>query len=132
WWITAFVPLTVIFGIYFACDLWLWAFGRARTLSWASLTRGFEPFENLYAQLKGEAKGQERGAAALVIMPLMVLALPAGLIGALIQHGTRPLVAASLAIPSGVAMFLVMGFVGDVLKGSRAAFLAVSGALVGL
>jgi hypothetical protein len=132
WWITAFVPLVVIFGIFFACDLWLWAFGRAKPLSVASLTRGFEPFENLYAQLKGEVQGQERGVAALVIMPLMVLALPAGLIFALIQHGTRPLVAASLAIPSGVALFLVMGFIGDVLKGSRAAFLAVSGALVGL
>ncbi len=32
WWVTAFVPLAVIFGVFFWCDVWLWAFGRARPL----------------------------------------------------------------------------------------------------
>jgi len=32
WWVTAFVPLGIILGIYFACDVWLWASGaRSRS-----------------------------------------------------------------------------------------------------
>ena len=56
WWITAFVPLGVIFGLFFACDVFLWAFRDAKPFTTASLTRGFEPFERLYAQLRGEPK----------------------------------------------------------------------------
>src|SRR6185369_14545530 len=43
-----------------------------------------------------------------------------------------PLVAGALAIPAGVALFLLLGLIGDLFRGSRAAFLALFGATVGL
>ncbi len=170
WWVTAFVPLGAIFGIFFACDVMLWTFGRANPFTSASWTRGFEPFENLYAQLRGdtktvaaappvfvektaegdaspyrEAAGElttgtstqtnpldARLVALFVILPFMVLALPAGAMAVLVDHGTKPFVAASIAIPSGVALFLGLGVIGDFLKGRRAAFIPVVGVLVGL
>jgi hypothetical protein len=64
-------------------------------------------------------------------VPLMVLALPVGIAGYLIGHGTRWPIALALAIPSGVAMFLALGLIGDLLRGRRAAFMTLSGALVG-
>lgn len=151
WWITAFAPLVVIFGLYFACDTWLWAFGRARPLSKASVSRGFEPFEALAAQLKEGRLGRTVPAlvmgklevtpeklddgvgptALFILAPLMYLALPGGVFVALYGTGMKPLVAAALAIPAGVAFFLVLGAVGDLLRGSRAAFLAVWAAVVG-
>jgi hypothetical protein len=33
WWVVAFVPLGVHPRPLFACDVWLWAFGRSRLLS---------------------------------------------------------------------------------------------------
>jgi 4-amino-4-deoxy-L-arabinose transferase-like glycosyltransferase len=135
WWVTAFLPLGAIFGIFFACDVFLWTFGRAQPFTSASYTRGFEPFENLYAQLRGEGKtspsNDERLVALFAILPLMVLALPASVMAALVDHGTRPFVAASIAIPSGVALFLALGVIGDFLKGSRAAFIPIMGVVVG-
>jgi hypothetical protein len=175
WWVTAFVPLGVILGTYFACDVWLWAFGRAGKLSMASLTRGFEPFEDLVRRLRersadepGESKatasakgdtrkdGADKGDAngdrakndepkadvtnaaerdkpgdAAILVPFMVLAIPGAVFYYLYSQGTRVPVALSLAIPSGVAFFLLMGLAGEVLRGSRAAFFAAGGALVG-
>ena len=135
WWVTAFVPLGIILGIYFACDVWLWAFGRAQPLTWGSLTRGFEPFEDLWDRVRkpGEKKEpQERWVAVFVLVPLMVLALPGGVIGYLVSHGTRPIIAAALGVPAGVAAFLVMGFIGDLLRGSRAAFFPLFAAVTGM
>src|SRR4029079_15990239 len=51
WWETAFVPLAVIFGVFFWCDVWLWAFGRARPVYKAWAPRGLEPFEKLGTEL---------------------------------------------------------------------------------
>lgn len=151
WWVTAFVPLAVIFGIFFWCDVWLWAFGRARPLSKGSATRGFEPFEQLGGELKAArlsesvprlvmgklvvtpAKPEEGvGPTALFILaPLMYLQVPGVVFGLLYSQGMRPLVAAAFALPSGVALFLLLGLVGDVLRGSRAAFMVVFAATVG-
>ena len=135
WWATAFVPLGVIFGVYFACDVWLWAFGGAGAWSTSSLARGFEPFEELFAHLRAPAKTEEEASerlvSAFILVPLMVLAIPAIVTGGLIIAGTKPLMALSLGIPSGVAFFLVMGAVGELLRGSRAAFMALSAVAVG-
>ncbi len=131
WWVTAFVPLALVFGTFYACDVWLWAFGRAKPLSSASLTRGFEPFEALYSDIRSEGDGPSRLAALGILVPLMVLAVPLGVAGALIQQGTRWPIALALGIPSGVAVFLALGLLGDLLKGRRAVFMVVSGALVG-
>jgi 4-amino-4-deoxy-L-arabinose transferase-like glycosyltransferase len=163
WWITAFVPLGAIFGLFFACDVFLWAFRDAKPLTTASLTRGFEPFERLYAQLRGEAKAPpaapvvtetelgelkataakadpteeeeaqaQRLVALCVLVPFMVLAAPVGVMSVLIDHGVRPFVAGAVGIPSGVAIFLAMGAIGDLLAGRRASFLPVAGVLSGL
>jgi hypothetical protein len=135
WWFVALVPLGGIFGLLFACDVWLWAFGRSRPLSRASLTRGFEPFEELVARLQPE-QGQPRLAtydgwvALTIVAPLMLLAVPAIAFAGWYGAGFKPVVAALLAVPSGVAAFLVMGLVGDALR-HRAPGLAVGGAVVG-
>ena len=134
WWVTAFVPLVVIFGVFFWCDVWLWAFGRARPLSKASATRGFEPFEQLGGELKdaglassvsqahhGQARRHDveprRGPRPDGALHPRAAHVPAGSrrwsSSALVTQGLRPLVALAFAIPSGVALFLVLGFVGD-------------------
>ena len=151
WWVTAFVPLAVIFGVFFWCDVWLWAFGRSRPLSRASATRGFEPFEKLGGEIKSADIGnalknlvlgrlvvtptnlQEGvGPTALLILgPLMFLQVPALVFGLLFSQGMRPLVAVAFALPSGVAFFLALAVLGDLLRGSRAAFMVVFAATVG-
>jgi 4-amino-4-deoxy-L-arabinose transferase-like glycosyltransferase len=135
WWFVAFVPLLFILGLLFACDVWLWAFGRSRPLSKASLTRGFEPFEDLLGHLQpqGEARLDrfEWWVALVVLGFFMLFAIPAIAFASWYGMGFKPYVAALLSVPSGVAFFLVMGFVGDVLR-HRAPGLALGGAVVGL
>jgi hypothetical protein len=137
WWLVLIVPLGSIFGLLFACDVWLWAFGESKPLSSASFTRGFEPFENLMAKLRPDdprenekAAGYDWWVALLVLAPLMLIAIPAVTFAIWSVAGFRPLVAALLAVPSGVAFFLVMGLIGDLLR-HRAACLALGGAVVG-
>jgi hypothetical protein len=135
WWLVAFVPLGAVFGVMFACDLWLWTFGRSRPFSSASVTRGFEPIEALFAKIrpaKGESKleGDDWWVAVLVLAPLLLLALPGVAFAVASSAGVRPLVAALIAIPSGVAVFLVLGMIGDLLR-HRAPGFALGGAVVG-
>jgi 4-amino-4-deoxy-L-arabinose transferase-like glycosyltransferase len=160
WWVVVFVPLGALFAVLFACDVWLWAFGESRPLSSASFTRGFEPFELLVtkirsanpegptgageatsvddARTRGETKSEwtkserksEWWVSILVLGPLMLVALPATAFAIWTAAGFRPYLAALLAIPSGIAFFLVMGVVGDVLR-HRAGCLALGGAVVG-
>jgi 4-amino-4-deoxy-L-arabinose transferase-like glycosyltransferase len=163
WWVVSIVPLGAVLGLLFACDIWLWAFGRSRPLSTASFTRGFEPFEELISRLRpgapsadaptveasaaqgpsgGGAGGDDKRAARghlggfewwvalLGLAPLMLVALPAITFVAWSAAGFRPYVAALLAVPSGIAFFLAMGLVGDVLR-HRAPGLALGGAIVG-
>ncbi len=151
WWATAFVPLALIFGIFFWCDVWLWAFGHSRRLTTASATRGFEPFEQLGLFLKAARLQQSVprlvlgkldvtpskldegiGLTALFILaPLLFLQVPGVVFGLLKMQGIKTVVASALALPSGVAVFLLLGFAGDLLRGSRAAFLVVFSAVLG-
>jgi 4-amino-4-deoxy-L-arabinose transferase-like glycosyltransferase len=136
WWIAAFVPLGAILGVFFACDVWLWAFGRSRPWSGGSFLRGFEPFEELYASVLGE-KAQAlpvgvRLTASLVLAPLMTLALPGAVLAGLLSKGFHAPMAVAIAVPSELAAFLVLGALGDFLRGSRVAFLLVWGWVVGL
>jgi hypothetical protein len=135
WWVVLLVPLGAVFGLLFACDVWLWAFGRSKPPSSATLTRGFEPFEDLTSKLRPMDKESalpryEWWVALLVLAPLMLVAIPALTFALWSLAGFRPYVAALLAVPSGVAFFLVMGAVGDLLR-HRAACLALGGAVVG-
>jgi Dolichyl-phosphate-mannose-protein mannosyltransferase len=131
WWVTAFVPLVAILGIYFASDLWLWTFGRAKKLSWGSFTRGFEPYEDLVGELKTLDDGPTKLAAWGILVPFMALAVPGAVLYELVAHHTRLPVAVALAVPSGIAVFLGLGLLGDLLRGRRAAGFAFGGAVVG-
>jgi hypothetical protein len=109
------------------------------------MMRGFEPFELLYAKLvaapadapQGSSDAslllttEERIVGLTVLAPLMLFVVPSLVGGPLFLFGVRPLLALSLAIPSGVVAFLYLGAVGDLLKGSRPAFLALNGVVVG-
>jgi hypothetical protein len=48
-----------------------------------------------------------------------------------VSHHTRLPVAIALAVPSGIAVFLALGLLGDLLRGRRAAGFAFGGAVVG-
>ncbi|HEY8075362.1 MAG TPA: hypothetical protein VIF62_14660, partial [Labilithrix sp.] len=155
WWATAFVPLILIFGTFFWCDVWLWAFERAKPLTTGSLSRGFEPFEDLAGRLKEKGLGDKVWALAMgrlvvtkdkmddgvgptalfVLGPLLYLQVPVFVFAGLtLGAGLRWYIALALAIPAGVALLLLLGFAGDLLRTSRPAlmvsFAALAGALV--
>ncbi|MFO0677618.1 MAG: glycosyltransferase family 39 protein [Polyangiaceae bacterium] len=131
WWATAVVPIAVIFGIAFACDLWIWTTARARPFSAASFTRGFEPIEDLFARLRSPDFAAERGVVAVILLPLMLLAVPGITFGILVKAGTKPAISAAFAVPSGVVTFILLGALGDLLRGSRAALFALAGTVGG-
>ncbi len=136
WWRISFIPLGAIFGLLFACDVWLWSpsGGPSRSPA-ASLTRGFEPFEELPREAstwpgEPELSKYDWWVALLVVAPLMLLAVPAISYLAWHETGHSQLFSVALAIPFGVAFFLGMGIVGDLLR-HRAPGLALGGAVVG-
>jgi 4-amino-4-deoxy-L-arabinose transferase-like glycosyltransferase len=135
WWFVAFVPLGAILGLLFMADVWLWAFGRSKPASKASFTRGFEPFEELLTRLRpgpGDPKltPTDWWVTLLTLAPFMLLMFPAiGFVG-WYESGQKPVVAALLAVPTGIAFFLLMGLLGDLLR-HRASGLALGGAVVG-
>lgn len=152
WWATALVPLAVIFGIYFWCDVWLWALNRATRFSKSSLARGFEPFEDLAIRIKEGRLGEtvpklisgklvvtkenladgEGPMALFVLAPLMYLQIPvAAFLALYLGLGAKLVVAIALALPAGVAVFLLVGALGELLRGSRSAFIALFGTVVG-
>jgi 4-amino-4-deoxy-L-arabinose transferase-like glycosyltransferase len=135
WWLIMFVPLGALFGLLFACDIWLWAFGRSARPSVRTLTRGFEPFEELFGRLRELPRRYKTGrdllwVDVLVLAPLMLLALPAIVFAVGYAVGVKPYVALLVAVPSGIIFFLVMGVLGDLLR-QRAAGFAVAGGVVG-
>jgi hypothetical protein len=120
----------------------------------AAGSRGFEPFEELAARLKDsnlrvttwklligrlevtydpETFKNGIGPVCLfLLVPLMYLQVPGLVFYALYSKlQLKWVVSLALAVPSGVALFLVLGFLGEIFRGSRAAFLAVFGATVG-
>jgi hypothetical protein len=132
WWITALVPLGAILGVYFACDVWLWAFARSRSWTLTSFMRGFEPFETLYGEVMSkDLPRAERATAALVLAPMMTLAIPGAVLAVLLNRGVHAPLAVAVAVPSELAIFLVLAALGDFLRGSRVAFLLVWGAVIG-
>jgi 4-amino-4-deoxy-L-arabinose transferase-like glycosyltransferase len=196
WWVSAFVPLAAILGTYFWYDVWVWAFRTKKEPTFASATRGFEPLEDLAAEMigKGEAlkkpawtvlieelrkddddpkkkeadekakkkdgeedddaeakvnadvaeatpvepprpKGEPSNFAIalvtlVVLVPLMYLQVPLAVFVGLAKAGVRTLAAIAIALPSGVGVFLLLGLLSDVVRGSRAAFMALSATLL--
>jgi hypothetical protein len=132
WWIVAIAPPLAVLGAFFAADVFLWAFNRARPLSGMSLTRGFEPFEVLLRDFRETKSRAERTVAMGVLMPLMALALPAALMFVSVKQGTKLPLALAIAAPSGVAFMLLMGLIGDASRGRRAVAVTLGGIFAGL
>jgi hypothetical protein len=135
WWITAIAPFAAVFGIYFLCDVWLWAFDRSRPLTKGSWSRGFEPFEALIDTMKeGKFRSPEALSAEILIAPLMMLALPVAAFFSIWKGGSRWLLALAVALPSSIVAFLVLGLLGDLFhkRGGRVSAFAVGSAAVGL
>jgi hypothetical protein len=160
WWIAAFLPLAGLFAVQFWSDVWVWAFDKtpardkdaSLTERWGRVaSRGFEPFEELYRRikegriretlptfLKGElhvsperTEDGEGLVALLVLAPLMLLQLPLIFFVVLTaKAGVGTAVAAAVALPSGVALFLALGILGHWVHGSRAGAMLVFGAAV--
>jgi hypothetical protein len=151
WWATAFVPLLLIFGTFFWCDVWLWAFDRAKPFGTGSLSRGFEPFEELAGRLrepglldkvwalivgrlvvtKDKIDDGVGPTALFVLGPLLYLQVPLYVfLGLTLGAALKWYVALALAIPAGVALMLLVGFLGDLLRTSRAAALVGFGAVL--
>ncbi|MCL2777239.1 MAG: glycosyltransferase family 39 protein [Polyangiaceae bacterium] len=141
WWVVAFVPLAIVFGALFWCDVWLWTFEGARPLSHESLKRGFLPFKDLLAHIRSSGLTFDNGAnangvagvALFIVAPLMFLQVPAIVFKAMTHAGVfegQGFMRALAALLSGVVLFLVLGVIGDVLRGSRAAFLVGWAAVV--
>jgi 4-amino-4-deoxy-L-arabinose transferase-like glycosyltransferase len=135
WWVIAIAPLGAIFGLLFACDFWLWAFGGARVLSRQSLVRGFEPFEALFARLGSiygdwKRKDPDWWVTPFVLAPLMLAGIP--LLAFVIESSTtmHPIAAAAAAISAGLVAFLLFGVLGDLLK-DRGSALVVGGGVAG-
>lgn len=139
WWVVAFVPPALVFGLLFACDAWLWAFQKARPPAWDSPARGLEPFTTLAGHVVGalrepreaagpaadiesrEAAGRLAGRvdwwiATIVLSVLMVGAIPAAVFAVASAAGIRARVAAALAVPSTIVVFSVLAVLGDVFR----------------
>jgi 4-amino-4-deoxy-L-arabinose transferase-like glycosyltransferase len=186
WWISAFVPLAAVLGIFFWYDVWRWAFRTREEATFASAMRGFEPLEELAAELVGkgrnltapawsvllagiakkddkkkdakdekdakdvvaedqisvpaedDSKATDTGVAGeptpfavglvtlVVMVPLMYLQVPLATYVGLTKAGVHTLPAVAIALPSGVGVFLLLGLVSQLVRGSRAAFMALS------
>lgn len=132
WWIAAIVPPALVFGTLFAVDLWVWAFDRAGTLGRSSFTRGLDPLRKIYAGAT-TAPEAERRFYAFVLAPLAFLVIPIGAFAGLYLGARVALpLAIVVALPSGVVAFLALGFLGDFVRGSRAAFLVLASVGFGL
>lgn len=134
WWAVALVPGAVFFGVLLVCDLWHFVFAGAGPLGKRSLTRGLLPIAWLVDRVRAPSKKDEsffedgpRVVAALCLVVLfVVLAAPLALL--VPQHRAVAVVGGICAVP---VLFAALGFVGDMLRGSRAAALLVGGALIG-
>lgn len=132
WWIAAIVPPALVFGTHFACDLWVWAFDRAGTFGRDSFTRGLEPLRSIYRGMS-TAPESERRFYLFVLAPLAFLAIPAAVFGGLFVGMHLPMaICIAAALPSGVLAFIALGVLGDLVRGSRAAFLALASIGFGL
>jgi 4-amino-4-deoxy-L-arabinose transferase-like glycosyltransferase len=128
WWLLALVPLGVVLGVLFACDLWLFVFDRSRRWSTGSFARGLEPFGALVDRLR---RGEWRDPGVLALVVFLGPLVPVMTGAALVYSGAVTLTTAIvLALPSGVLLFVGLAALGDVLR-HRATGLVFAGACAG-
>lgn len=134
WWVVALGPLGFVFGPLFASDLWVWTFQKGRRLLPESLMRGFEPFEAFVAHVRrptGETpamRNADEWIGTVIVGALLFVAVPGAAWLVASAAGVRPLAAAALAVPSGFALFLVLGVLGNVFRHRAVAQVLVGGA----
>lgn len=143
WWVVAIVPLAIIFGLFFACDVWLWAFRRSQRFGLRSFMRFLQPLEAILGGIrtantneKGEPLGfvddVSRILFTVVVGVFTFLAIPGAVGFGLFRAGVALPYVIVAAVVSGPAFWSLLGAVGDLLRGSRAAFLVVAGAGMGI
>ena len=126
WWRISFIPLGLVFGFLFACDVWLWAFGKSKPVSVGLADARVRALRGAAREALSRRATSRRcpsyewWVALVLIAPLMLLAIPAVAFEALHETGHSALFSVLLAVPAGVAFFLAMGLVGRPASSSSA------------
>ena len=131
WWAIPLGLFAALVGALLMADIVAWAFDEARPLGLTSLTRGLGPIEALAARAAGPGPKVERLLAGGVLLPVLLVVAPAGVAFVLHQAGKGWGAAIGMAIPTCLAPLVLLGLVGDLLQGSRAAGMVAAAALSG-
>ncbi len=135
WWAVALLPGALFFGVLLVCDLWHFIFASAGRLSKRSLVRGLLPIAWLVERARRPSRESdggflEDGPRVVAVLCLLVLcgAIAAPPVLLLREHRV---LGAVLGIGLVPVVLAALGFVGDLLRGSRAAALVLGGAMLG-
>jgi hypothetical protein len=157
WWFIALAPFLVIFGAYFAADLWLWMAEGSKPLRIDAWKRGLYPLERVLLLAKRpnkDDKGEDiplgddttrlvglgvLGVFAVLAVPLLLIAVVLKEQGALLEffsifRRSPRLLVAVLALPGlaiAALLFPALRVLGDALR-TRSALVAFAGAAFGL
>ncbi len=131
WWGVPVAFAAAILGALLVADIIAWAFDEAKPLSLHSLTRGLQPIELLASRAAGSGAAAERIVAGAFLLPALLVVAPVVVALVLHQAGKPWGVAIGMAIPTCLAPLVLLGLVGDLLQGSRAAGVVAAAALAG-
>jgi len=131
WWAIPVGLLGALFCALLMADVIAWAFDGAASLGVASLTRGLAPIEQLVGRLLKPGPRAERVVAGAFLLPALLLAAPVAVAFVLHQAGKGWGTSIGVALPTCLAPLVLLGLVGDLLQGSRAAGVVASAALAG-
>lgn len=142
WWVLALAPFLIVFGAYFAADLWVWMTEHSAPVSLDGWKRGFTIQQNAWKAAmtptrdeKGKevplADDTERLLGVGVLGAFGLLAVPLPAIAVLLKAKVAPAIAIPVGLVAGVLLFPALRMLGDVLR-SRGAVVVCAGTLVGL
>jgi hypothetical protein len=131
WWAIPLAFAAAVLGALLVADVVAWAFDDAKPLGLQSLTRGLQPIERLAARAASSGPGAERLVAGAFLLPALLLAAPVAVVFVLHQAGKPWGMAIGMAIPTCLAPLVLLGLLGDLLQGSRAAGVVATAALAG-
>jgi hypothetical protein len=138
WWVVALGPFLVIFGAYFAADLWAWLFEQSKPLSSASLARSASPQQKLLLaaqtankNIEGETLGFAEDTARIFSAAFLIALALAPLVAAILlwrAHQPWPIIVVGAVFVSGFT--LVPRVLADFCR-TRGAFIVLSGCAFG-
>lgn len=131
WWAIPVAFAAAVLGALLVADIVAWAFDEAKPVSLHSLTRGLQPIELLAARVVSGGAPSERLVAGAFMLPALLVAAPVAVAFVLHQAGKPWGMAIGMAIPTCLAPLVLLGLVGDLLQGSRAAGVVAAAALAG-